>query len=424
MSTNWIYVCNRDDGIVVDLNDSVFVPLGGAIASFLGPETTEANVQEIARVAYTWSNTSARVIQNNLDATTSVFARIGGSDQTALDVQIGAGSTGYFEDTTGTVAVVDGDLINYRIDAGSGSHGDTITFETVAGHLQHESLERPMVVVTDPAGHWFVSQGATEFVAVVGGLNGGVTESRTQYVVRQNITFSNLRIVVAANNVDNASTFDLREDGASSTNLTISVGAGSTGGFEDTDSEVVSTGSSVNYRFVIGAGKVSDLIELAVAQMLQAGGTEGRLFGTANRDGIGAGVGSTVPFALESELSISDSEAAAQVTARAALAITDLFVLVVTNSLTTAAATFSFRVNGADSALSATVGAGSTGNFEDTNTAPVVDGDLINWQVSVAAGGSGALNFTILGAEMGHPDEMPWSQPPQGIERHLEVRAY
>lgn len=416
MPSDWIYVAGSPLGVTVDRSVSVFVPIGGN----LGFDGTESNTQLLARAAYTWLNISARVTQNNLDATTSILARLGGVDQTALEVQIAANSTGYFEDTTGSVAVADGDLINYRLQAGSGAHGDTIAFRIVAGQLQHTSLERPMVISALPSSEWNINESATEFNGVVGALGlGTTTEAFSEYLLRQGVTFSNMRVVISSNNTDNASTFDLREDGVSSTNLTISIAANTTGAFEDTDSEAVVSGSTVNYRMVAGAGMSGDAIQVVLTHMLQGGvSVVGRNLGVGTiTTSATFAPGQTRFLPLEGGIASSTSELSNQVEAPMAFQVQNMFVRVTFNSITTANTNIAFSLNSGGSALSVNISAGSTGTFEDTvDTVDVALDDLIVWRLIVAAGGSGTIRVVFVGLEQiqvaaAVPLEvLPWSK--------------
>lgn len=427
MPSDWLYIAGRTSGVVVQRAVSQFAPIGGDIgANTL--ETTESNVQILARAAYTWSTPGIRVTQNNLDATTSIFARLGGADQAALEIQVGAGATGFIEDTAGSVSVADGDLINFRVASGAGAHGDTITLTAIVSVLQHASLERPMVLAVRPTSNWAIVQATTEFAIVVGVLGSGTaTESEAQYTLRQGVTFSNLRCVVGSNSTDNASTLDLREDGVSSTNLTISIGAGATGAFEDTDSEVVATGSNVNYRCVAGAGMSGDNLQIHVVQMLQQGSVTGRNTGVGALPTGSRSPGTTNYVTLEGTTAASTTELDSQVEVPAAVDVTDMFVRVTANSLTTAATTVALRVAGADSALDLSIGAGATGIFEDSDTVSLAVDDLVNWEVAVAAGGAGTITISIIALEQGQTPvgvDTPFDLSLQGIERIVTVRAY
>ncbi len=420
-----IYVAGNDlSAGALDRSETSFLPLGGMLEH--GP--TETHRQLKVRASYTWRNLGARVTQNNLDDTSQLTARLNGADETALQLQIGAGSTGWFEDTDGTVALVDADLINYEATTATGGHGDTMTVTAMESELQHATLERPIAITTDRFDQGNVAQGTTGFFAIVGAENDAGVEASNPYTLRQDVTFSNMTTFVSGNDVDNDSTFDFREDGVSSTNLTITISAGSTGLFEDTDSEAVSTGSTVNYRVVAGAGMGGDSLQFKYVFTLQEGSVTGRNLGSSETFPTAYAVNTTNYLTLEGATDATlSTELDAQVEAAAGVDVTDLFIRVSANSLTTADTTITMRLNGADSALDVTISAGSTGIFEDADTVEIAVNDLINWELAVASGGSGTISVVIIGLEQGPGGvRQPFEDSGAAamIDREVVVRAY
>ncbi len=397
MPSDWIYTVGNAGALPL----AEFALRFEAIAGRIGG--TDASAQEErrqvrARAAYTWQNIGARVAQNSVIDVTRIRPRINGLNQFAIELLIGGGLTGWFENTTGTASVVDGDLLSYATSIGAGHHGDTLTLTAISSQLQHASLERP-IAVTSTDGQSAVGESLTLFFSIIGDLGSGESaESDTEYTLRQGVTFTNMRCFVQVNNTDNASTFDFREDGISSTNLSISIGANTTGDFEDTGSEPVSTGSTVNYRVVAGAGIGGDSITFTIMHMLQAGAVVGRNMGVA---GVSTkSPGTTDQHTLEGPFNTA-VELNTQIEAAVAVDVTDMFVLVTANSLTTAATTIVLRLNGADSTLSISIAAGASGIFEASDTVSIAVDDLLNWQLSVAAGGSGTIQTVIIGLEQG-----------------------
>lgn len=400
MPNNWIHNSGQADGIVIGQSLSRFVPLSGQ----LEPVATEVNTQCLARAAYTWENIGTRVIQNNLDATTSVFARLNGADQSALEVQIGANSTGFFEDDTGSVSVADGDLINYRIATAAGAMDDTIEFTVIMSQLQHASLTRPIAII---GGDSSLLHSNTAYHPVVGGAGSpGAIESEAQLTLRQDVTFSNFRIVVTENSISNVSTVNFREGGAN-TSLSFSIAASTTGSFEDTDSEVVTTGSSINYQIVTGVGHSANRIVMSVYQLLQAGDVTGRILGNGSATPNDHPINVTRNLPLEAILEdFSTTESEAQVEAPFDFDVTDMIVRVIFNCLTTATTTITLRADGFNTFLGISIAALSTGIFEDSDTISIGVDELINWQLIVANSGSGEISVSIIALEQVQPVEV------------------
>jgi hypothetical protein len=425
---SWFYTAGKADPVQVLAGDGGFVPIGGFLVfGGSGLEPTEANTQVQAEAAYIWSHIACRVTTNTLVNANSIFARLNGVDVAALEALIPATSTGWFEDTTGSQAVAIGDLINYSLPSLAGMHATALFLANVSSRLDQSSSaqRRPIVVATAPESAWITNQGEVEFGPIVGWLTvGTATESAVQYILRQFVTFSNMRIFVSANNTDGSSTFDLREDGVSSTNLTISIGSGATGSFEDNDSEEVSPGTAVNYRKQAAVGAGGDTLEVAIAHMLMGGSVQGRNLGATDLAGQNVGAGGGRFYALEDDLEGTGTESDAQQEVPVAVDVANLFVRIFTNTLATAATAVNVRVNGSN-ALSLSIAAGATGAFENAvDVVSLAVDDNVNYELRVAAGGGGAITPSMICVEQRPPDEMPWDRNLQGIHRVSAARAY
>jgi hypothetical protein len=84
-----------------------------AIGGGMFPATSELQHQMKAREAFTFKNLIVYVAINTIDAACTFSLRKNGVN--AMSVTIGPNATGYLANTTDTVAVAEGDLINYRI---------------------------------------------------------------------------------------------------------------------------------------------------------------------------------------------------------------------------------------------------------------------------------------------------------------------
>jgi hypothetical protein len=84
-----------------------------AIGGGMFPSTTESQHQMKAREAFTFKNLIVYVAINTIDAACTFSLRKNGVN--AMSVTIGPNATGYLANTSDTVVVAEGDLINYRI---------------------------------------------------------------------------------------------------------------------------------------------------------------------------------------------------------------------------------------------------------------------------------------------------------------------
>lgn len=393
-ASSWIMVSGESNDTGLGQGATEFPNVAGSLSPSLSDEDQD---QINCAVAYTWQNSGIRVTSNNIDNASTLTARVEAADKTNQQVSITANTTGWFEDTSGTVAISAGELVSWGLVGGAGAGGDELRYTVIAAEFEHASLDRP--TLSAGTNRETTSAGDTEFYTPLGGLgNGTGTESAMEYTLRQGVTFSNLRIFVDTHGGGgSAATFDLREDGVSSTNLTISIATGTTGEFEDTDSEAVSTGSDINYRMVAG-----ETIQFTSVQMLMAGAVTGRNLGVGESNAGSHAVGATDYITIEGTPdNISTTESDTQIEMPVAVTVSDLMVRIPANSLSTAATTFALRVNGADSALDLSVSAGSTGAFEDSSSVDLSVDDLVNWELNVASGGTGTITANLIGLEQG-----------------------
>lgn len=97
---------------------------------------------------------------------------------------------------------------------------------------------------------------------------------------------------------------------------------------------------------------------------------------------VGAGSTQNFPF-FNSNMIAGDNSAII----RRTCVVSGLYIRVITNSR--GASTYKFRINGVDGNQSISIGASSTGEFEDTtNTDNITSGDAVNAQLVVGTGGS------------------------------------
>jgi hypothetical protein len=144
-----------------------------------------------------------------------------------MAVTIGSTLTGVFEDTTNSDSVVAGDVWNYQCDAGG------VSFLCNACHsAAYTTTKSEVIGGANPSGHAFVA--ANQFTAL---MYDNILKTTTEAVVQGPLgldgMLTNMRLGIFNNAMTGTYTVNLRKNGANA-NQSISVGAGTTGAFEDT----------------------------------------------------------------------------------------------------------------------------------------------------------------------------------------------
>lgn len=225
-----------------------------------GPATVENDAKCRQRKPGTYKNFATYVLENGRSTTTTTRFRLNGAN-TTLAIAIGAGLTGMFEDITGTVAVVSGDDANFSTTTGTGV-GD---FKIQTMQVDLVSADFTGIYIAGNTLFTPKAEGTTSYFPLMGTLSADSNESDAQ--VRSGFIqadYLELTVKVTQNNVDNASTFNVRKNGANG-NLSISIPANTTGVFTDTSETLDSAypDDEVNLRLVIGAGVGGDTMTLS-----------------------------------------------------------------------------------------------------------------------------------------------------------------
>ena len=351
---------------------------------------TEANAQITRRSSGKSSGLYIRVITNTVTATSTLTSRknAGAGAQT---VSIGSSATGEFRDTTNTDTIAAADKFNARLVTGSTGTSMVIT---LIGHIFSADSGTVKKHGAKPSGT--LNNASTLFQCLSNAGNSETTESNAQWKARCSCTAKNYLINVSANATTVATTFTFRKNTANG-NMTMSVGAGATGIFEDTthtDSIVsgdlinnqispTNTGTGITFTalgpeifhqdgfcHVIAGGKTSAVLGLSVTNYVAPGGT-----------------------CNTAETTESRNQALAQVPYIASF----MQITIETNTIT-ATTTIRFRKNAGNGNQVISVGSSATGKFEDTtHTDTVLATDEINYQI--VTGGTGT---SIQPASFGH----------------------
>jgi len=351
----------------------------GAITG-LATDTVEAVDQHTARVAGTFSGLHAKVITNDRAQSTFRFRVNGANGNQSLTIP--ASTTGEFSDLVNTDAVVDGDEFNYQMVSGAG--GTTLDLSVLSvlfGSAGAYTVYRTITVTVTGSG--------TVSYATPGGGQGNATETLKQLKFKSAGTAKNLFAYVETNSRSTTSTIRLRKNAANG-NGVLSIGAGTTGYFEDTsNTDSIAVDDLVNFSSTVGTGSgtfgAGIGIGFEATNQQQVSGT-GPITVTTSQTRYGPIAGRVTDISTEANI-------ASDLTVPTVLSY--LAIYVGTNTIT-ASSTFRLRRNSANGNSVVTIAASTTGWFEDaSNTDELAATDDVNFSLVTGGTGTSLIYHTV-----------------------------
>lgn len=351
---------------------------------------TESQAQYHVYDTLTWANFLVRVTVNDATSTTVIRTRINGANGN-MSISVAQTLLGEFEDTSNSESLTDGDLINYSLLRGLGGVNWRLSyFSTTFDHASQgiNYMVGRLITMNAVAGQ--------RFCILSNEVQALTSEVLTQITFNFAATIDKFRINMQVN------TFNIGQLGCRSRingadgNLLINIAAGLTGEFEDTvNSDAIVAGDEVNLSFLESATAGSTTFSTQVR--LIGGTTEAYIRTHVGTDALNDG---DTRFTLLEGFGHPSTESNCQMSVRAtSITINNLFVRVITNSLTTVLTVVN-RINGADGSLSIAIAAGLTGYFEDIGPEDTIGiGDNGNTSMSAPAG-AGSMTFTSLGVQL------------------------
>jgi len=357
----------------------------------------------LARDSYTWDRLYVYINTNTLDDTTTIRSRKSGANGNQ-SVSIGAGTTGTFEDNVNSDSLVSGDYFSWQCDTSVSTSG-AIDVRIFASRLTTASNTTPIIGHNSDQN---LDAGQTWYAAL-GGFMWDSSESKTQRTFRTISTLSNFRVTVSSNGSDGVSTFTVRVNGANG-NQSVSVGAGATGVFEDAvNTDNIAVGDEVNYQAVIGGTSGNVLHQTSC---IKSNSSVREVMWSRGPSGYWASAGAFERVSVEG--GAYGAAAMLQSKCRTNLGTKNAFVNIPTNTCDDVS-TITLQKNGANTSLSVSVPAATTGFFEDlVNTVGFLSDDLIYWEIDATASGAGSIWFTVISFEQEQYTPAPPGAPPSG----------
>jgi hypothetical protein len=240
---------------------SYFASFSGSLVNAVG--VVEARKQVVVRAAATLANLQIYVDTNGRATDTLLRSRKNSANGNLL-ITISAGATGFFEDSSNSDSLVDGDTFNYSFVTGTGA--GTIGWTLVAATLTPTgTLRTPLLAASNNSAQTFST--ATLFQPFSSTVVGSIaTEANGESEFTYAATLSNMLLSVSANTHAGTKTIKLRKNGADG-NQTFTITAGATGYFEDTtNSDSVVDGDTATMQL---AGGTSGSLSVVMAGVHQ-----------------------------------------------------------------------------------------------------------------------------------------------------------
>ena len=359
MATNWLAIAGSGVGVSTGEGSTVNHYLFGTIQT---GGLSEAVCQFVVRESYTWSNMFCRVPANGNPATTTMRSRIGGVNGNQV-LTIAGSTTGIFEDTSNTDALVAGNLINYQFIDG-GAEGEATTYTLMCSVLAHAGSTGPMG--SNDESNAGVT--ADNFYPLAGDASQTTTEANTQLTARAMTAIRNLR----GYNRDTSTTNQILRSRVNGGNgaQSVTITASSAGWYEDTtNTDTLAAGDEFNAMFDFQSGTSASLDRWGCEA---DGATRHAYVGATS---IAA---TTTRYAPLNGSGVNATESTCQYDCGKAVTLKNLFVNVTVNASATAPIV-GLRKNGS-TVITISVTALTTGVFEETSTqVEVADGDDINY---------------------------------------------
>ena len=247
-NTVYFYTVGNNTGFSTASVTRYMILCGDVGSGFLISET---NMFTEMNLAGTLKNMFLRISSNARTTDTTFRVRKNTADGNEV-ITVGGSATGFFEDTTNTDSIADGDDVNLSLTTGTGT--EEINIETIK--TEFETTDNNTLILAADVDGFLHSSGVTSYFT----LCGVVAASDIEDLVATdagitNRDFKNASIVVSANDTTASSTLKFRKNAADG-NMSISIGSGVTGLFEDntnTDSVTAIT-DEINYQTIIGTG--------------------------------------------------------------------------------------------------------------------------------------------------------------------------
>jgi hypothetical protein len=338
-------------------------------------ETDESAKQIIWRTAGVFSNFLCRLTANTITSNSTLNLRKTGATVNST-ISLTASTTGSFEDTTHTDAVVAGDRFAAQFVPGAATNTVTINAISIVFDATTNCSSKFQ------SGFSSTATASTTFFCPLqsGAPFFGTSEANSKYRMRKAGTLKNAAVYSRIHTRSTDTLVRSRKNGANG-NLLVTITANTTGRFEDTsNSDTIGAGEDWNWGITTGSGTGDVYIDILSAEFETTTDYGQTVCGSwtpvsvTDNTARFTGVGGT--------MEVNATEASVQVKARQTWNFSEMVCFVTQNDISSAS-TVDLRVDAASSALTISVTGNTTGLFADsTHTVTVTTANAVNYRIN------------------------------------------
>lgn len=356
---------------------------------------TEANCQQKWPYADTFSKLRVYVSANTANFANTVTFRNNGADGNQT-VSITASTTGWFEDTTNSDTIAADDLINWKIVGAAGT--GTATCRGINVKCVTATNGRVWIGGFAPATSSLATASVTRYIQGQGlhNYSASLTTTGSAYLARA-CTAKKMRLYVISNGRITDTVYTMQKNGSDVTQA-VTVGSGGTGWFEDTsNTDSFAAGDYVSYKCVTSTGTGTIVTASLGAFFEDASGSYNTTVGLSFTQATNTTRFHDI-FGQDSTALSTGAQAETKMRGSGTIRNVGMYASSNTSDQTT---TFTMRKNGADTAVTFTIAATTTGAFSDaSNSFTYADGDTVCLKSVRAAGGANTITLTRTFAEI------------------------
>jgi len=218
----------------------------------LSTAATEAQRNIKVQTAGNFSDMHVKLSANAATGASTFTLRRNAAD-TTLAVSAAASTSGDFTETTQTISIAAGDLLNYRSVSGGTGTFSAMFIQTAFSNTANTSAATAIMVEVSPVN--LSTASATTHVTPVGqGPTGSsIGEHLAMLAIRTGATARRLNVYTSANARTSSTTFRTRKNGENG-NQSVTVPASTSGLFEDNvNTDTLTLGDFYNYQYVTGS---------------------------------------------------------------------------------------------------------------------------------------------------------------------------
>lgn len=313
---------------------------------------------------------------------------------------ITSATTGEYEDlddATPEGVVADNDVMLELVSSG-GMHGETCVVRQWSVEYDNTTNDNGLAIYQDGS-FPDTAHNQTVYMPLIGRAEASTTEAGHKTQIFAAEVVDHLRINISANTVGASSTHALRINGSTSTNLTQSIAADTSGLFSDTTgSDTLTADDELNHILTLGNGMAGDELRIESATLRIDGGEIP--IGNSGAYTTTASTTNYLPLTgHQSATAVDATEGNVEVEVNEALDAANARVYLSTNSASGAASTVTLRDDGVDGNNVVSCTASTTGEFiTNDQTDSIAAASKVNWEIVTASGGG--LTIDLIQIDM------------------------